>query len=86
MDFEVIVGGSALLLILALVELFKSAFGLNTKLAPVVAVVLGLIFSVAYSYYGDTVLYEAIVMGIIVGLSAVGLYSGTKNTIENFKR
>lgn len=85
MDFEVIVGGSALLLILALVELFKSAFGLNTKLAPVVAVVLGLVFSVAYSYYSDTVLFEAIIRGVIVGLSAVGIYSGTKNTIENFK-
>lgn len=86
MDFELVAGGSALLVILAVVELIKAGFGVDAKLAPIIAVCLGLIFSIVYSFYGDTVLYEAIIMGLIVGLGAVGLYSGPKNTIEKFKK
>ena len=86
MDFELIAGGSAMLVILAVVELVKGVFGIDAKLAPIISVCLGLVFSIAYSFYGDTVLYEAIIMGLIVGLGAVGLYSGPKNTIEKFKR
>lgn len=86
MDFELIAGGSALVVILGVVELVKSVFGIDAKLAPIISVCLGLIFSIAYSFYGDTVLYEAIIMGLIVGLGAIGLYSGPKNTIEKFKR
>jgi hypothetical protein len=86
MDFELIAGGSAMLVILGVVELVKSVLGIDAKLAPIISVCLGLVFSIVYSFYGDTVLYEAIIMGLIVGLGAIGLYSGPKNTIEKFKQ
>ncbi len=84
MDFELIAGGSALLIIMAAVQVAKS-FGLDPKLAPVVAVIGGILLSAAYTYYGETLAYGAIVTGLVVGLSAVGLYSGSKNTVEKFK-
>lgn len=86
MDFELIAGGSALLLILALVQVIKTVFSLDTKFAPIAAIILGLIFSIAYSFYGETVTYEAIIRGLIVGLSAIGIYSGTKNTVQAFHK
>lgn len=81
MDFELIAGVSAIFVIMAIVEMLKS-FGLNQKYSPIVAVAFGLVFSFVLAYYGDTVEYEAAVRGLIVGLSAVGLYSGVKNTRE----
>ena len=81
MDFELITDGSAILVIIAIIQMIKS-FGLNQKYSPIIAVILGIGFSLVMAYYGNTVEYEAIIKGLIVGLGAVGLYSGTKNTAE----
>lgn len=62
--------------IVALVELVKQT-GLNQKFAPLVALVLGLIAGFVYLAPGEPA--KAILFGIVAGLSAVGLYSGTKN-------
>lgn len=86
MDLELVGGISAVVVIIGLIQVFKAVLGLDQKFAPVVAVVLGLMASFGLSYYGETKVFEAIVMGLAVGLSAVGLYSGTKNTIQNFKK
>lgn len=85
MDFELFGGISAVFIIIGLIEAFKSVFGLDIKMAPVVAVVLGLIASFGMAYYSETKAFEAVVMGLAVGLSAVGLYSGTKNIAEKFR-
>lgn len=65
-------------LVMGLVQVAK-ALGLSNKFAPLVAVILGIVLGVATT--PDDVL-KGIIVGIAVGLSAVGLYSGTKNTIE----
>jgi len=80
MDIE-IYGISAVLLIIALVNLAKSA-GFKSKYGGLLAVALGVLASVGYTFYQDTLTYEAIVTGLALGLSASGLYSTQKNIRE----
>ncbi len=65
-------------LITALVQLFKIA-GLRAKYAPFLAVLLGIIFGV---FYFSSTVKEGILIGLVIGLSASGLYSGSKNMME----
>lgn len=85
MDIELIGGISAVIVIVGLIEVLKRVFGMDAKLAPVVAVVLGLGASFGVTYFGETEVFKAIVLGLAVGLSAVGLYSGSKNVAERYK-
>lgn len=66
-------------LILGLVELCKKA-GVNKKILPFIALVLGIVIGVVY--VTDFDLKQGILVGVMLGLSASGLYSGTKNTVE----
>ncbi|GIN85221.1 hypothetical protein J6TS2_16070 [Heyndrickxia sporothermodurans] len=66
-------------LIAGIVELFKRA-GLPNKYSPFVAVALGLLFG--FFYIADNV-KEAIIVGLMLGLSASGLYSGSKNITKS---
>jgi hypothetical protein len=67
-------------LVVALVQLF-SVSGVPSKLLPIVAIVLGLLAGFFYIAPGNP--QEAVLSGIVIGLSAVGAYSGVKNTIQN---
>ena len=71
-------------IIIGLVEVFKK-IGLNKKFAPLLSILLGLVFSFLVIYFADTPVLNAIIGGIIIGLSATGLYSGVKNTTEGLK-
>lgn len=82
---ELIPGVLAVPVILAIIELFKQT-GYNVKHAPILAIVLGQVFALGSLYYGGTPLYTAIIMGLLAGLGAIGLYSGAKNEIEAFKK
>ncbi|MGE8203663.1 hypothetical protein ACQKP0_03800 [Heyndrickxia sp. NPDC080065] len=66
-------------LIMGIVELFKRA-GLPNKYSPFVAVILGLLFG--FFYIADNV-KEGIIVGLMFGLSASGLYSGSKNLTKS---
>jgi hypothetical protein len=69
-------------LITALIELSKQA-GLSTKYCPILSIVLGLL---AGAFYINPInLKEGIVSGLMVGLSASGLYSSTKNVNQVIK-
>jgi len=85
MDMELFSGVSAVIVIIGLIQVLKAVLNFNAKWAPVLAVIFGLIASFGFLYYGETKAFEAVVMGLAIGLSAVGLYSGSKNTLEGFR-
>lgn len=67
--------------IVGIVELVKK-LGLPSKFCPVVSVILGVIIGLVYINPND--IAQGVLVGASLGLSAVGLYSGTKNTKEAF--
>lgn len=67
-------------LIIGLVEMLKGV-GLPKRLLPVASLFFGIAAGIFYVYPDD--IKGGILVGIMLGLSASGLYSGTKNTIEN---
>ncbi len=69
-------------IIVAIVELFKG-LGLPKKFAALLSVVLGGIIGAFFLEKGD--IKTNIFIGIVYGLSSAGLYSTTKNSIEEFK-
>ncbi len=79
-DFSVY-GMAIVPIILAMVELLKK-IGVPKKLSPLMAVALGILSGFYYLAPGEP--KKAIFLGIVSGLSAIGLWSGTKNTIEEF--
>ena len=66
--------------IVGLVELFKQA-GLPKKASPLVAIAFGIAGGVIYLFPHDT--KAGIFMGLVMGLSASGLYSGGKALLEH---
>lgn len=66
-------------LILGIVELFKRA-GVNKKVLPFIAIFIGVIIGVVY--VAEFNWKQGILVGAMLGLSASGLYSGAKNTVE----
>ncbi|MBO0994626.1 hypothetical protein [Bacillus sp. SD088] len=66
-------------LIIGLVEAFKIA-GVSKRFLPLIAIGIGNVIGIVYVTELD--LKQGILVGTILGLSASGLYSGTKNTIE----
>lgn len=66
--------------IIGLVELAKNSLGLPARWAAPVALVLGVLFAVLgwIELGGDASLLEAVLLGILTGMTASGLYSGTR--------
>ncbi len=69
-------------LLIGVLEILKR-LGISKKIVPVISVVLGVGLGIVLFADGDTI--TGVIKGIFIGLSAVGLYSGTKNTIEGTK-
>jgi len=67
------------------VQLIKG-LGLPTKYAGLASVGLGLAVSLGQAYLSEAAAFEAVIMGLALGLSAAGLYSTTKNTVEKLKK
>lgn len=64
--------------VIGLVQVAKLA-GLPTQFAPLVAIVFGVLTALCLSFFQATT--TVILNGVIIGLSAMGLYSGTKTTV-----
>ena len=72
-------------LIMALAELIKR-LGLDSRYIPLVDLGLGILSGVViYTIYAGHHPIEGVVMGIAMGLSACGLFSGVKNVSEKIK-
>lgn len=69
-------------LIIALVELMKGA-GLPKKWCSLASLILGIAGGVVYIYPDDP--KGGIIVGIMLGLSASGLYSGSKHMFKRSK-
>lgn len=65
--------------IIGIVELLK-ILGVPKKILPIASLILGVISGMVYLFPEDP--QAGILMGIIMGLSASGLYSGSKNILE----
>lgn len=70
-------------LIMGLIEALKK-MGFNEKYAIIPALILGLVFGIFFASPGD--IKTGIIYGIYMGLSSVGLYSGTKNAAQGFSK
>lgn len=78
-DINDFVGLGSIPIIVALVELIKQMFpSLDKRFWPGIAIAWGLLINLALAYILVTDYRIAVVMGIIAGLSASGLYSGGK--------
>lgn len=83
MEEFTIYGFTLVPVILAMVELLKRV-GIPKKLSPVVSLLLGILSGFYYLAPGDP--KKAIFLGLVIGLSAIGLFSGTKNTLQELSR
>ncbi|PAV27833.1 hypothetical protein CIL05_19995 [Virgibacillus profundi] len=70
-------------LIVGLVEVLKRS-GLPKRLLPIAALLFGVAAGIFYVFPND--LKSGIIAGIVMGLSASGLYSGSKNIVEKEKK
>ena len=72
-------------LVMGLAEMVKK-IGFPTKYIPLLDVVLGLTGGlVVYGYLMKYGLIKGFMIGLAIGLSACGLFSGVKNIIEKSK-
>lgn len=81
--FEMEIYGVLLVpIIIGVVQLFKMA-GLAPRFAGLVALALGLIIALAYGLTeAGWTLFQCLIIGAALGLSASGLYSTQKNVRE----
>lgn len=70
-------------LLIGILEIFKKV-GLKGKYIPIFSVSLGIFIGIGLFGNGD--MKTGIIQGTYIGLSAVGLYSGAKNTVEGIDR
>ena len=74
---DIIFGIALVPLIIGLVQVFKGV-GLPDRWAPVASLVFGVLAGVAIGSQTGLAPLEGVVTGIAFGLSASGLYSGTR--------
>ena len=70
-------------IVVAISELLKLT-KINPKFLPIINLALGLIFGFVYVAPEDP--KTAVMAGLIIGLTASGVYSGSKNVMEGIKQ
>lgn len=80
---DITIYGMALVpVIMGMTELLKRV-GIPKKYTPLFAILLGVLCGFYYLSPDDP--KKAVFLGIVIGLSSIGLYSGTKNTVEGLR-
>jgi hypothetical protein len=79
------ISGSSLLLIAAFTPIIVGLVALtklyiDSRWAPLIAVTVGIILSI---FFSGLAISWAVLLGLLAGLSAAGLYSGVKTTAGN---
>lgn len=69
---------AAIPIVIGVVSLIKS-FGMDSKWAGLLSLVMGLFLSFLA---GGSNMLDVVLQGLVVGLSASGLYSSTKSTVK----
>lgn len=83
MDYQSFVGLAGFPIITALVELGKRVVPeLGDRWWPLVALLLGIALNVGIAYRLATDIWLAVLVGIVTGLTASGLYSQAKTTVS----
>lgn len=68
-------------LVMAIAEVAK-IIGLKSRFIPILDVVVGILFGILnFTIYQNMQIFEGIILGLAIGLSACGLFSGIKNVI-----
>lgn len=66
-------------LIIGIVQLFKM-YGMPRRLLPIISLLFGVVGGIIYIYPAD--IKAGILVGLMMGLSASGLYAGGRTVIE----
>ena len=74
--------GLMVAVIIGIIELFKQLKVIPDKFLPLVSLALGIIFAIIWS---GLPFPDSLLQGLVIGLSACGLYSGTKNVTQGVK-
>lgn len=68
-------------LVMAIAEAAK-IIGLKSRFIPILDVVVGILFGILnFTIYQNMQIFEGVILGLAIGLSACGLFSGIKNVI-----
>lgn len=78
MDSVTWFGASAILLVTGLVQVAKVTFGLATRYAGLVAVILGAAIGLLAALRGNADAVTGAMQGIVIGLASAGLWSTVK--------
>lgn len=69
-------------ILIGILEVLKRTDLFDKKFIPVASLVLGVILGIVFTGFN---VKDGIIAGLFIGLSAVGLYSGTTNVLEGIK-
>ncbi len=83
MDQLTVYGIALVPVMVGLNELLKRS-GLPSRFIPLASMLMGYFFSFFYLSEGDY--KRALILGTVLGLSSIGLFSGTKNTFARSRR
>lgn len=76
-SFGTITGLIGIPIVTALVEVCKKVFpGMPTRFYPVLSIVIAILINLGVAIYQHTDVGLSLVIGLVVGLAASGLYSG----------
>ena len=67
-------------IVIGLTEALKVGFGIPKRLVPLIGIALAILIGGVAAFFGMTDL--TILEAVVAGLMAMGLWSGTKNTLK----